>query len=180
MSSMKKLIVASSNPVKLRAALQGFQRMFPGESFQVYSVNTASGVPDQPFGDQETVQGATNRASNAQKNQPDGDYWVGIEGGVEDFGGELVAFAWVVVQSQDGQGRGRTGAFFLPPQVSALVRQGVELGVADDLVFGKANSKQDNGAVGLLTGDVIDRASLYAHAVVLALIPFKNNSLYGV
>jgi inosine/xanthosine triphosphatase len=177
---VKTIFVASSNPVKLHAALQGFQRMFPDESFQVGSFRADSGISDQPFGDQETLQGASNRALNVQKAQPEADCWVGIEGGVEEFGEELIAFAWVVVRSQDKQGRGRTGAFFLPPEVADLVRQGVELGEADDMVFGKANSKQDNGAVGLLTGDIIDRTALYTHAVVLALIPFKNNSLYSV
>jgi len=45
-------------------------------------------------------------------------------------------------------------------------------------VFGKENSKQTYGAVGLLTGDVIDRTRFYEDAVVLALIPFRNPDLY--
>ncbi|MDD5263960.1 MAG: DUF84 family protein, partial [Candidatus Bipolaricaulis sp.] len=67
---------------------------------------------------------------------------------------------------------------FLPDTVAALVRQGVELGEADDRVFGRTDSKRDVGAVGLLTGEVIDRTALYEHAVVLALIPFRNAALY--
>jgi len=59
-----------------------------------------------------------------------------------------------------------------------LVRQGVELGEADDRIFGRNNSKQQNGAVGLLTGDAVDRAGLYVPAVIFALIPFKNPELY--
>ena len=55
----------------------------------------------------------------------------------------------------------------------------MELGEADDIVFGQSNSKQKSGAVGLLTGDIIDRKSLYEEAVVLALIPFKNEELYS-
>jgi non-canonical (house-cleaning) NTP pyrophosphatase len=55
----------------------------------------------------------------------------------------------------------------------------MELGEADDLVFGKANSKQQNGAVGLLTNDVIVRRTLYVPAVVMALIPFVKEELYG-
>ena len=42
----------------------------------------------------------------------------------------------------------------------------------------RSNSKQDNGAVGLLTDSVIDRAQLYEQAMILALIPFKNEILY--
>jgi inosine/xanthosine triphosphatase len=53
------------------------------------------------------------------------------------------------------------------------------LGEADDIVFGRKNSKTENGAIGLLTGNVINRAELYAHAVVLALVAFKNGELYG-
>ena len=89
------------------------------------------------------------------------------------------AFAWIVVRSQEMIGKGRTGTFFLPPAVVELIRQGKELGEADDIVFGRSNSKQDNGAVGLLTDNVIDRAQLYEHAMILALIPFKNETLYA-
>jgi non-canonical (house-cleaning) NTP pyrophosphatase len=63
--------------------------------------------------------------------------------------------------------------------VADLIRQGKELGEADDLVFNRSNSKQDNGAVGLLTGNVIDRAQLYEQAVILALAPFKNTEWYS-
>jgi non-canonical (house-cleaning) NTP pyrophosphatase len=85
----------------------------------------------------------------------------------------------VVVLSGDKIGKARTGAFFLPPAVARLVNEGIELGEADDMVFGRTNSKQKNGAVGLLTGDVIDRRLYYEQAVVLALIPFKNPDLYS-
>jgi non-canonical (house-cleaning) NTP pyrophosphatase len=104
---------------------------------------------------------------------------VGIEGGVAEKKGEMEAFAWVVIRSREGlEGKGRTGTFFLPPAVQELVNAGKELGEADDIVFGRENSKQQNGAVGLLTGDVIDRTHYYTEAVVLALIPFKNKRLY--
>ena len=40
------------------------------------------------------------------------------------------------------------------------------------------NAKQVNGAVGLLTNDLIMRAEYYETAVLLALIPFVNPDLY--
>lgn len=175
---MPIIVVASKNPVKVQAALGGFQRMFPAQVFQVETVSVASGVSEQPFSRAETVLGALNRARAAQAAAPHADYWVGIEGGVEPEGDELAAFAWVVVCSRTCMGKGSTGTFFLPPQVAALVRSGKELGEADDLVFGRTNSKQENGAVGILTGDVIDRARFYEPAVILALIPFKNPALF--
>lgn len=175
---MKTIVIASTNPVKARAALNGFRRMFPAESFEILPRPAPSGVSDQPMTSAETLQGALNRAAAVKATHPQADFWVGIEGGVEEDGG-LAAFAWVAVLSPAGSGKARTGTFFLPPAVAHLVRQGIELGEADDIVFGTTNSKQQNGAIGLLTGDVIDRAALYEHAVVLALVAIRNPGLYA-
>jgi len=176
---MAKIIVASKNPVKINAALGGFKKMFPNETFEIQGVSVASGVSDQPMTDEETVRGARTRAENASVEYPHADFWVGIEGGIEDTHNEMQAFAWIVVKSKDGNvGRGRTGMFFLPPQVAYHVRQGKELGDADDIVFGKTNSKQANGAIGLLTDNIIHREHYYTETVVLALIPFKNPHMY--
>lgn len=129
--------------------------------------------------DAETLEGATRRANNARILDVGADYWVGVEGGCEARFGEVLTFAWIVViaRNSDAVGKGRTGAFCLPGDVADLVLQGIELGDADDRVFGRRNSKQENGAVGLLTGDVMDRRSYYESAVILALIPFKNRGL---
>ena len=175
---MKTIILSSNNPVKIQAALQGFQRMFPGEEFTIRQVSVPSGVNDQPFSDQETYRGAVNRVDSAVKLNPEADFWVGIEGGVEEGEGELSAFAWIVIRSKDRYSRSRSGTFQLPKKLADLIRQGIELGEADDIVFNRSNSKQANGAIGILTGDVIDRTELYQHAVILALVPFKNDGLY--
>lgn len=176
---MPIIVLASKNPVKMRAVKAGFSRMFPDWEYEIQTISVDSGVSDQPNSNEETLKGACNRAESAMSAMPAADYWVGVEGGVEDLGDDMTAFAWIVVRSNQVLGKGRTGAFFLPEAVSRLVRQGVELGEADDLVFGRSNSKQENGAIGLLTGNVVDRAQLYEQAVVLALVPFKNPDLYS-
>ncbi len=185
------MVLASGNPIKARATERGFQRAFPHESFELVTVSVPSGVPDQPLGDAETLLGAENRAAGAAREFAAADYWVGLEGGIDDQaadqaaepsadqGDDMLAFAWVVVRSASQVGRSRTAALVLPPAVVELVRQGHELGEADDIVFGRSNSKQQEGAVGLLTDGVIDRAGLYEPAVVLALIPFLNPRLYA-
>jgi inosine/xanthosine triphosphatase len=176
---MKSVVIASKNPVKVRAVQVGFTRMFPDQEMEYLTLSADSGVSNQPDTDEETLQGAYNRSADAMTKIPQADFWVGIEGGVEDFGEEMTAFAWIVVRSRHILGKGRTGVFFLPHPVVKLIKQGLELGEADDLVFGRSNSKQENGAIGLLTGNVIDRAQLYAQAVILALVPFKNVELYS-
>lgn len=176
---MKKIIIASKNPVKTNATLSGFQKMFPSETFEIISVSVSSNVDNQPKNDYETFQGAWNRADNASKEINDADFWVGIEGGIEEKNSEIEAFAWVIIKSINKKiGKGRTGTFFLPQKIAELIKQGKELGEADDIVFGRTNSKQENGAVGILTDNVVDRTKYYTEAVVLALIPFKNKELY--
>ena len=176
---MKKIVVASKNPVKINAVRDAFEKMFPNEVFNMEGISVSSGVSDQPISDTETLQGALNRAGNAEKEISRADFWVGIEGGIEEKNSEMEAFAWVAIRSANGVvGKGRSGTFFLPPKIAELIRQGKELGEADDIVFERTNSKQENGAVGILTDGVVDRTKYYTEAVVLALIPFKNERLY--
>ena len=174
----QKIIVASANPVKIQCTSTGFKEVFPNISFTVEGHSLPSGVSDQPMSDEETYQGALNRAKNARSHHPNADFWVGIEGGVDNHDETLEAFAWVVILSESITGKSRTASFTVPPQVEKLVKEGIELGHADDMVFGRKNSKQQNGAVGLLTRDLIDRSSYYHHAVLLALVPFMNEELY--
>ena len=173
----KTIIVASQNPVKLEAVRVGFERVFPGEAFAIEGVTVPSGVGDQPMTDAKTLQGAHNRADNARQHTPQADFWVGIEGGSQDTDAQMLTFAWVVVLSPDRTGEARTATFPLPQEIADLVRQGKELGEADDIFFNRTNSKQKNGAIGILTGDAITRLDLYAPAVIMALIPFIHPDL---
>ena len=174
----KKVIVASKNPVKIEACKKGFREMFPLGDFELIGCSINSNVKDQPMSDKETITGAINRVENAMAQFKDADFWVGIEGGIARKGEEVMTFAWVVIQSKELIGKARTGSFFLPKKIVELIDQGKELGEADDIVFNKENSKQKNGAVGILTKDRITRTSFYKEGVVLALIPFGNRSLY--
>ncbi len=171
-----KIIVASKNPVKIKAVLLGFKSYFP--SVEIEGVNVESEVSDQPMSNTETLKGARNRVENAKQKYTEADYWVGIEGGIEAEENGLTAFAWIVIRSLDKYGESRTTSFQLPPKVAALIEDGYELGVANDILFKKENSKQKSGAVGILTNNQVDRTELYKQAVQLALIPFINNEIY--
>jgi len=176
---LKKVYIGSKNPVKIECTRIGFEKMFKDiSSYEFIGKSVSSGVSDQPMTSEETLSGATNRARNLQTRYPDGDFFVGIEGGIQQIGDEMEAFAWIVIIGNHISGKAQTSTFQLPPKIVELIREGVELGHADDIVFNRKNSKQGNGAVGILTHDVIDRVEYYRHAVILALIPFLNTKLY--
>jgi len=175
----KKIIVASKNPVKITAAQLGFQDAFADQEFIVEGISVPSEVPDQPMSNQETLDGAYNRAQNARKAAPDADFWIGLEGGVEAVGEEMEVFAWIYIIAANGQeGKAKTAVFYLPPKVVALIHQGMELGEADDQLFQHQNSKQKGGSIGILTDGKISRMDYYRTAVVLALIPLVKKELY--
>ena len=179
MPNSRSIAVGSKNPVKIQAALAGFQRMFPELKFTVEGFDVGSGVSDQPMSCNETLNGATNRANGLKSASPNSDFFIGIEGGIEIIAGAYFANAWIVVFDRDGNmARGRSGSFALPPTVQQLVEDGIELGHANDQVFQQQNSKHAGGAVGSLTCGIVTRQLLYEHAMALTLIAFRQPNLF--
>lgn len=180
MTTVKTVIVGSMNPVKIDGVKQGFEKLFPDASFEFKGHNAASGVPDQPMGSEETLNGALNRAKSCQSSYPNADFFCGLEGGIlTDSQGDMGTTAWVVVIDHQGRlGKGLSSLHILPPKVVALVKEGHELGVADDMAFKKSNSKQSGGSIGLLTDGIYTRTDKMVEAVVNALVPHKNIQFY--
>ncbi|KYN26580.1 inositol monophosphatase [Vibrio cidicii] len=166
----QKVIIASLNPAKLSAVKSAFQQAFPQRSFTFSGVSVPSEVADQPMSDEETHLGALNRVKNAKQAVSDGDYYVGLEAGIEGD----VTFAWMVIESDTQRGESRSASLMLPPAVLAKLADANELGDVMDEVFGTDNIKQKGGAISLLTQNLLTRSSVYHQALILALIPFTN------
>lgn len=176
---MQTVIIASENPVKINAVKGAFHKVFPNIPFKFIGIDVPSNVSPQPHSEKECIQGATNRVENCRNSVPNADFWVGIEAGIERQNSEMASFSWTVIQSNKGlTGKATTGTSYLPEAIVELIGNGKELGEAMDIVFGEHDSKQNNGAVGLLTGNAITRQQIHEVAVILALIPFKHPHLY--
>ncbi len=177
-----KIVVGSTNPVKVEAARAVFGRITVDLS--VSGIEVESGVAAQPWGNEETRQGAVNRAQAALRaalSDGPADLGVGFEGGVFETAQGLMTCAWCAVVGRDGtMGIGGGVSVLLPPAVAAAVRAGHELGTAIDRLAGAHNTKQGPGAVGILTNGLIDRQAAYEHMLVLALAPFRRPDLYRI
>ena len=200
--------VGSKNPVKVASVRNAMTAAFPTCCIECHQYDVPSGVPDQPWGQEETRQGALARAQAAHAahcaaSASAPDFAVGLEGGVVEerlgdahpavpgVGTVVSCFAFMAVLSA---GRGltprwgiaSTASFALPPRIVALMRgtEGrppMELGDADDFVFSDVNSKQKGGTVAKVTKGLIDRTAYYEHALKCALCPFMHEdtpSLY--
>jgi inosine/xanthosine triphosphatase len=170
-----RVVVASRNPVKVGATESAFTLQFPQAKLEMVPIDVDSGAGDQPMSDAATRSGARTRSSNASAAIPDADFWVGIEGGIDVFDEQLMAFAWIAVGSSRGEiSEARSVTLPLPPAIKTLVDDGMELGKANDEVFSTVNSKQGGGAFGLLTNGRYTREEIYCQTLVIALVPFVH------
>jgi inosine/xanthosine triphosphatase len=173
-----RVAVGSLNPVKIAAARAGFDAVWPEAMHVVDACDVPSGVSDQPMSNAESILGARNRANRARA-LAGSDYGVGIESGLECIDGTWFSTGWVVIVDAVGR-EGISSSMFRPVPLPsmALVRQGLELGHANDRVFGKSNSKQATGLVGLLTNDLLTRGGVFRDAVISALAMFLHPELF--
>lgn len=166
-----RVAVGSSNIVKIAAVRAVLARVAASATCE--GVTVPSGVPDQPWGDDETVRGAEARARGALASS-DADLGVGLEGGVvalED--GTLRTCAWAVATDRAGRrGVGGSMAIPLPEAVSARLRAGEELSHAMDAVSRQTGTGRGVGAVGILTNGLVDRQRAYESLVTYALAPW--------
>jgi inosine/xanthosine triphosphatase len=174
---IRRIAVGSANPVKLAAARAVLGSYAPRSSIEARAV--ASSVPDQPFGDEQTIRGARTRAILAREVL-DADLGVGLEGGVVDGPQGMRTCAWCVISHRDGrEGIGGSLAMQLPDAVAEMIRAGEELGHAMDRLAATTGTKHGLGAVGILTAGRMDRQAAYEVLVTYALAPFVSAELFG-
>ncbi len=171
-----RIAIGSANPVKIRAAQTVLAPLYEGAMF--IPVEVDSQVRTQPWGDSETRTGAINRA-RAALNACDADLSIGFEGGVVETEIGLMLSNWAAVAARNGQiGVGNGGGLLLPPEVAHLLLKGVELGAAMDQLTGSHNTKQGEGAAGILTNGLINRQAAYEYTLRTALAPFRSPQWY--
>ena len=176
MNAVRRIAVGSTNPIKIDAVRVLAARVFP--TAQVIGLSTDSGVPEQPWGDAQARQGALNRA-RAVLATASADLGVGLEGGMVETEMGLMTCAWCVIIDPDGRtGVGGGVHVLVPPSVAQALRAGGELGPAMDQLSGQHNTKQAQGAVGILTDGLSDRQSAYRQLVAMALAPFVKAEYY--
>jgi inosine/xanthosine triphosphatase len=170
------IAVGSTNPVKLAATRAILNRAFPEAEF--VAAETPSDVPEQPWGDEQTRQGAYNRACRILA-ETNADLGVGLEGGLVETSVGLMTCAWCAIVNKAGKvGYGGGVHMLLPPMVAEILQQHGELGPVMDVLMHEDNTKQKQGAVGILTNGLSNRQTAYEQLVAMAAAPFVTG-FYG-
>lgn len=171
--------VGSTSAAKVEAVRAVVRRAF-GDGAEVVAVDVPSGVPEQPLGDGQTLEGAANRARNALAAVPGADLAVGLEGGVQFLPHGAFNATWCVVLARDGRISHARGTLLpLPPKAARRLEAGEPL---DRIVDGWAAAGQGKGlggATGFLTCGLVTRRDSLQHTVAHALAPFLRPDLYG-
>lgn len=171
----------SGNPVKLGAVEAEFAAFLPDAPLHVEPVAVASGVPEQPQGEQ-TLRGARTRAQAARAALTEADYWVGVEAGLVTFPGEAQPCdvqACVVLDRTGAETVGWGPGFHYPAWVTERALRGEMVSrilgpVANDPQIGGTT-----GAVGYLSEGRMDRTELTRVGLRMALLPRMRRDLYG-
>jgi inosine/xanthosine triphosphatase len=127
---------------------------------------------------EETRRGALNRVDYL-RGRGGADLYIALEGGIEVTEDGPYTFAYVVIADATRVSVGRSAAMPLPPRVHAALTPQAELGAVMDRLFNTHNSKQQGGAIGLLTRGQATRESAYTQALVLAMAPFLHPEIYA-
>jgi inosine/xanthosine triphosphatase len=177
-TSKNTVAVGSTNPVKIQAVKQAFKKIWPDDNWLVQGISVSSGVSAQPMSDQESIQGAKNRAI-AAKDALKFHWGVGVEGGIQQINTDWFDCGWIAVINHQGTvGLGSTARIITPPKMMALINQGIELGEVVDQIFNTKNSKHSDGHFGLMTQNTITRTSGYVDGVIMALVRFLHPQLF--
>ena len=174
---LRVVAVGSTNPVKVEAVKEGFERVLG--TVEVVGVDVDSGVSSHPIGLEETYLGALNRAKNAFE-RVQCSYGVGIEAGLIKVGEHYIDIHICVVYDGIKETVGFSQGFEYPKIVADKVLNGIEGGKIAEEISGIKDIGKNIGLIGYLTDNNITRKDLCRESVIMALIPrmLKNAHLY--
>ena len=174
-----RIAVGTTREPKLagvRAALERLAALpWPGEPVELAPVAAASGQADTPLSAEATVAGARARARAARGSVPGCDLALGLEGGLEVLGRaplEVVLRNWAVAWDGAREGVGSSAGILLPEPVAVAVLGGDDLAAVIDRWAAELDVRSRQGAFGVLTAGVVNRADAFVQAVLTALAPF--------
>jgi inosine/xanthosine triphosphatase len=171
---MMRVAVGSMSDSKLQAVKLGLVLLSPDllyGDWTAIGVDVQSGVSDQPMSDEETIEGATNRALRAL-DQSEADIAFGLESGLQEGVNDSGWFGtgWVaVVNRQFKFGMASTFRIAIPSKLMEHVLAGDEMAVACEKFYKVKDGKADGTSdAELITHGRLSKISMYRDTVVAA------------
>lgn len=159
------IAIGTKNRAKVGAVKEVVERYVDNVTFE--AIDVASGVSEQPMSEEETRQGAINRA-RAALAASDASIGFGLEGGVKIVDDVMYLCNWAALVTDSGDVYTAAGAQIpLPAQVAAPILAGQELGPVMDAYAQQTNTREHSGAIGVFTNGYVDRKEMFVHILTL-------------
>jgi len=159
--------IGTKNKAKTAAITNIVNNYF--EQLEYINLDVPSNVSEQPRSDEETRQGAINRALNSL-NKSGADFNFGLEGGVRIIEGKMYCCNWGALALKDGSVITAAGALFLlPDRIANEILAGKELGPVMDAYTNEKGIRHNKGAIGVFTDNLVDRTEMFEHIVKLLI-----------
>ncbi len=160
---MVKIAIGTKNPAKIKAGELAGREL----SAELISIEVPSEVSEQPFSDEETIEGALNRAKNAMR-ETQADFGLGLEGGVVKTPYGLFICNWGALVTKENKSFVSGGARIkLPDEIADELYSGRELGPVMDEYTKKQDIRKSEGAVGIFSNGRIKRDRMFEHIIEL-------------
>ena len=175
-------MVASKNPVKIKATKEAFHSFFKVFSVESSETVLTASKHTQPVGEDETREFSRSRILKVKELNPGYDFYVGIEGGIVKLNSKEARI--IVYTSVGNHGKIETirGCEIpLPIDWYKSLKEDEfrELGDLVEKESGVTNIKQKQGAVGYFTNNYVTRIDILKQSVIMALIPYRNEQLFS-
>ncbi|WP_102345244.1 DUF84 family protein [Bacillus sp. Marseille-P3661] len=163
---MNRIAVGSKNKTKVGAVQSVFEDI---QNVTIIPIDVPSGVSAQPLSDEETMNGAKNRAKQARQ-ETESELGIGLEGGVVETKEGMMLCNWGALEITDGRIFVASGAkIFLPNEIAQGIRNGKELSQVMDEYTSLHNVRSKEGAIGIFTNGLVQREEMFSHIVKLLL-----------
>lgn len=176
-----KVIISTENNAKVSAVKEVFLRVWPEIEF--IAEKFPSNISDQPMSEGEGVEGALNRAKNSVSKYVDADYYVGMEGYVdENIYGLFLAGAVAIIDKQGNVGIGFSAKMQIPKTIENRIKAGEELGniIKEIMNDGGDNIRQFDGTNGILSKGLYNRVDEFKDATRCALVKFISPEIFNL
>ena len=171
------IALGSTSPVKINATKQAFEAYF--DNVEIKGIKVPSGIKPFPTSEEETFQGAVNRAK-AVSEMEQADYYVGLEGGLQTFNVYTIVKQIAVVLHDEKTGIGVSSGYNAPETlINQLDMTSDESRIILDRYFGKTEILSKEGIIGVLTNGKLNRTTISRNAVICALTVFINPQYYA-
>jgi non-canonical (house-cleaning) NTP pyrophosphatase len=174
----KKIVLASKSPLKKFVVEYVTKYFFKDDEFEIVQYDVEDKGPE-PFTEAALLIQLQVALHKIKDLEPDAAYYIVMEGGVREMDNELEEISCVIIEDASGrQSKSWSTSFPIPEEVAKKVQKGMPFADAVDAVYSTKDIKNNQGFIGLLTDNFVDKKMLYVQPTAVAFGKFLKSNWF--